>query len=166
MTLLKCLMCKFLKSIQFYFYCKKNNIKISYKVKLRNISLEKNAVIDPYCRIIGSKKIKIGKNFYANAHCHFLGDIEIGDNVQIGPKVVIWSRDHGIRKDQLIRKQDHFNNKIIIEDDVWIGASAVILKGVTLHNGCVIGAGSVVTKNIPENAIAVGNPAKVVKYRE
>ena len=65
-----------------------------------------------------------------------------------------------------MRNNEYNSGDIIIEDDVWIGANVVILKNVTLEKGCVIGAGSVVTKSIPAYAIAVGNPAKVIKYRK
>jgi maltose O-acetyltransferase len=54
---------------------------------------------------------------------------------------------------------------VTIEDDLWIGANCVILPGITLHKGSVVGAGAVVTKDVPENAIAVGVPAKILKYR-
>ena len=57
------------------------------------------------------------------------------------------------------------NGDIIIENDVWIGAKATIMSGVTIHNGAVIGANSVITKDIPPYAIVVGNPGKIVKYR-
>lgn len=69
------------------------------------------------------------------------------------------------RTDIPIRDQGHEAGSIIIEDDVWIGANATILKGVTIGHGAVIGAASVVTSDIPEYAVAVGNPAKVKKYR-
>ena len=75
--------------------------------------------------------------------------------------------NHGTALGQDISKQKWDTEKagITIGDDVWIGANCVILPGVHIHNGAVIGAGSVVTKDIPANAIAVGNPAKIIKYR-
>jgi acetyltransferase-like isoleucine patch superfamily enzyme len=103
---------------------------------------------------------------YLNAGCHMLGNIKIGDDVQIGPKTVIWGRDHDISRDKLIREQGHIKRDILIGNDVWIGANATILKGVTIGNGAVIGAGSVVTKDVPEYAVVVGNPAKVIHYRQ
>lgn len=127
---------------------------------------ESEAVIEPYCRLSGDPKIIVGDNFYMNAGCHILGEITFGNNVMIGPKTVIWGRDHGILKDKLMREQPHSKLPIIIGNDVWIGANVTVLKGVTIGNGAVVGAGSVVTKNIPEYAIVVGNPARVVKYRE
>jgi len=124
------------------------------------------AVIEPYCRLNGDPKIIIGDNFYCNAFCHFLGEITIGENVMIGPKTVIWGRDHGMELNGIpMKKQGHIKKPIIINDDVWIGAGVTILKGVTVGSGAVIGAGSIVTKDVLSNAIVVGNPAKFVKYR-
>ena len=123
------------------------------------------AVIEPYCRLNGDPKITIGDHFYMNANCHLLGEITIGNDVQIGPQTVIWGRDHGMKKDVLIRTQPHNKKSIHIDDDVWIGAHVTILKGVHIGKGAVIGAGSVVTNDIPEYAIAVGNPVRVIRYR-
>ena len=124
------------------------------------------AEIEPYCRISGDPKVIIGNNFYMNAGCHVLGNIKFGCDVLIGPKTVIWGRDHGMEIGKPMRKQDHIKQDIIIGDDVWIGANVTILKGVTIGSGAVIGAGAVVTKDIPEYAIAVGHPAKVINYRK
>ena len=125
------------------------------------------ATIEPYCRINGypGTGIIIGNNFYMNSGCHILGEIEIGNDVLIGPKTVMWSRDHGIAKNELIRKQPHRYEKIKIGNDVWIGANVTILKGITIGNGAVIGAGTVVVKDVPEYAVVVGNPGRVIKYR-
>jgi len=158
----------------------KNKIKLFIKkifLKQKGIIIHNNctfsgveflgkAIIEPYCRLNGDSKITIGNNFYMNAGCHLLGEITIGDDVMIGPKTVIWGRDHGISKEKPMKYQPHYKKPIIIGNDVWIGANVTILKGVNISDGVVVGAGSVVTKDIPEYAIVVGNPAKVVKYRE
>ncbi len=130
------------------------------------VEFGKNCRIGAYSRLFGDPKITIGNDFYANAFCHFVGNIEFGNDVIVGPKVIMWSRDHGLKKGKLIRLQPYIKSKIIIGDDVWIGAGAIILKGVTINRGAVIGAGSVVTKDIPEYAIAVGVPVKIIKYRK
>ena len=101
-----------------------------------------------------------------NAFCHIQGSIEIGDNVLIGPKTIIWGRDHGIKKSQLINEQQHIKEPIKIGSDVWIGGNVTILKGVSIGNGAVIGAGSVVIKDVEPYSIVVGNPAKFIKFRE
>ena len=131
-----------------------------------NTTFVGKAKIESFCNIIGDPTVKIGKNFYMNVGCHILGDITIGNDVQIGPKTVIWGRDHQIEKHRLIREQGHIKMPIFIGDDVWIGANVTILKGVTIGTGAVIGAGSVVTKDVPPYAVVVGNPGKVIRYRQ
>ena len=123
------------------------------------------AEVEPYCRFVGSPKISVGDDFYANVGCHLLGEIRIGRDVLLGPKVVIWGRDHGMVGDSPMRLQESVAQPVFIGNDVWIGAGAIVLKGVTIGDGAVVGAGSVVTKDIPAGAIAVGNPARVVRYR-
>lgn len=130
-----------------------------------NVEFMGTAKIEPYCRLAGEPKIIVGDNFYANVGCHFLGEITFGNDVLIGPQTIIWGRDHGTSKTELIRKQKKIDKPIKIGNDVWIGANVTILKGVHVGNGAIIGAGSVVIKDIPENCIVVGNPAKVIKKR-
>jgi len=102
---------------------------------------------------------------HINASCG--GKIVIGDHCLIGPGVVMRTADHDFsRTDIPIQNQGHDHEDIIIEDDVWIGANTVVLKGVHIGRGAIIGAGAVVTKNIPSMVIAVGIPAKPLRYRE
>jgi maltose O-acetyltransferase len=86
----------------------------------------------------------------------------------MGPEVVILTMNHRFdRLDVPIRCQGNSLAKpVVIEDDVWIGRRVVILPGVTIHRGAVIGAGAVVTKDVPEYAVAGGNPTHVLKYRK
>lgn len=157
-----------IKNILLRLRYKKNNIIIGKHCTISgHVNFSSGSKIEPYCRIISSKfKISADKNFYLNAHCHLLGEIEIGENVMIGPKTIIWARDHGTKVGLPMNQQSHIHKKITIGNDVWIGANCTILKGVNIEDGAVIGAGSVVNKNIPKNAIAAGNPAKIIKYRE
>ena len=147
---------------------KRKGVTINKYCNIYGVDFNGKATIEPFCNINGfpGTGIIIGDNFYMNYNCHILGNILIGDNVLIGPQTVIWSRDHGIHKEMLIREQDHIYQKVVIGNDVWIGANATILKGVKIGNGAVVGGGSVVTKDIPENAIVGGNPAKIIKYRD
>jgi maltose O-acetyltransferase len=124
------------------------------------------AVIEPYCRLSGDPKIVIGDNFYMNSGCHLLGNISFGRDVIIGPKTIMWGREHGMELGMPMKDQSHIKQDIIIGNDVWIGANVMVLKGVKIGKGAVIGAGAIVTKNIPDYAIAHGNPAKVIKYRK
>lgn len=113
----------------------------------------------------GGKHVHIGSNVYANFNLTLVDDghIYIGDWVKFGPNVTVATPGHPVlpelRKDPALQ----FNKDIHIEEGVWIGAGAVILPGVTIGKNSVIGAGSVVTKDIPENVVAVGNPCRVLR---
>lgn len=101
---------------------------------------------------------------HINASCG--GSIIIGAHCPIGPGVVMRTANHRfLRVDVNIQEQGHDLADIIIEDNCWIGANAVILGGVRIGSGAIVGAGAVVTKDIPSMAVAVGVPAKVRKYR-
>ena len=108
------------------------------------------------------KNIKVGKNVFINACCKFQdqGGIEIGNGVLIGHNVTLATLNHD-ENPQF--RQNIFTKTVKIGNDVWIGSDCTILPGVTVGNGAIIGAGSIVTKSIPKNAIAVGNPAKVIR---
>ena len=122
--------------------------------------------IEPFSRIMPDPKVIIGERFYCNVGTHICGDVKIGDDVLIGPKVIVWSKDHKHGSLEIpINRQGHLKSKISIGNDVWIGAGAIILKGVEIGDHSIVAAGSVVTKYIPENAIVAGNPATIIKYR-
>lgn len=94
------------------------------------------------------------------------GGIEIGNHVQMGPMVSIHAENHHFEDpDKRIDEQGVWHQGVIIEDDCWIGAKAIILDGVTIGRGSVIGAGAVVTRSVPPYSVAVGNPARVIKRR-
>jgi acetyltransferase-like isoleucine patch superfamily enzyme len=109
------------------------------------------------------KGASINSNVVINA-CQ--GRIRIGENVLIGPNVVMRAADHVfVDPDRLIRDQGHESGVIVIEDDCWIGAGAVILKNVTVGRGSVVGAGAVVTRDVPPNSVVAGVPARVIGRR-
>ncbi len=91
--------------------------------------------------------------------------INIGNNCLIAPFCYFVDSDHGIDINCLIREQLMTSSPITVGDDVWIGTSAVITKGVTIGNGAVIAAHAVVNHDVPSNAIVAGVPAKIIKYR-
>ena len=95
------------------------------------------------------------------------GGVTIGSNTLIAMHTCIVSSNHTIPADnELIRSKPDILLPVIIGSDVWIGAGCKILGGVTIGDGCVVGAGSVVTKSLPPYSVSVGTPAKVIKYRE
>jgi acetyltransferase-like isoleucine patch superfamily enzyme len=106
--------------------------------------------------------IEIGKNVVVNHACTFMsiGGIIIEDNVLIGPKVNIITADHSTNPDE---RDSIIASPIRIRENVWIGANATILKGVTIGINSIVAAGSVVTKDIPDNCIYGGVPAKLIK---
>ena len=89
-------------------------------------------------------------------------DIFVGNNVMFGPNVTVSAGTHPIHP-ELRSKQAQYNIPIHIGNNVWIGANSVILPGVNIGDNSVIGAGSVVTKDIPSNVVAVGNPCRVLR---
>lgn len=106
--------------------------------------------------------IEIGKNVFVNHACTFmsLGGITIEDNVLIGPKVNIITADHSTNPDE---RDSIIASPIRIRENVWIGANATILKGVTIGVNSIVAAGAVVTEDIPDNCIYGGVPAKHIK---
>lgn len=111
------------------------------------------------------KNITVGKNVFINSGCCFQdqGGIEIGDGTLIGHKVVIATLNHDLRPEN---RADMFPKAVKIGKNVWIGASATILPGVTVGDNSVIAAGAVVTKDVPANTVVGGVPAKIIKTIE
>lgn len=117
-------------------------------------------------------KLVIGKNFFANTDLH-IGAIEsvtIGDNVLVASGVFISDHSHGqygienaCSPEVAPNKRALYSSPVLIGDNCWIGEKVCILPGVTIGDGSIVGAGSVVTKSLPSNVIAVGNPARVIK---
>ena len=140
----------------------------------------------------GAENISIGDKFSAGRNCAFYADgggvlsigsrvainesvhlnaaikgrIEIGDDVLIGPGVVFRASSHIYSSERFpIRLQGHQPGSITVGNDVWIGANAILLPGVVVGDGAIIGAGSIVNKNVPALAVVAGVPARLVKFR-
>ncbi|MCX4362681.1 MAG: sugar O-acetyltransferase [Clostridia bacterium] len=109
------------------------------------------------------KNIKVGKNVFINSGCCFQdqGGIDIGDGALIGQQVVIATLNHDF---QPTKRANLLPKPVKIGKNVWIGAHATICPGVTVGDNAVIAAGAVVTKDVPQNAVAGGIPAKIIKY--
>ena len=112
----------------------------------------------------GGKNVHLGKNVYFNFNATMVDDthIFIGDCTMLGPNVVIATAGHPILP-ELREKALQYNMPVHIGKNCWLGAGVIVLPGVTIGDNTVIGAGSVVTKDIPANVVAVGNPCKVLR---
>lgn len=120
------------------------------------------AWIEPPFYFCYGKHIHMGKECYLNVNCNFIddGDIYIGNKVMFGAAVTIATVGHPIKPDM---RKYMYADPVHIGDNCWIGSNVVICPGVTIGENTVIGAGSVVTKDIPANVVAVGNPCRVVR---
>jgi acetyltransferase-like isoleucine patch superfamily enzyme len=133
------------------------------------LSLGERCEVHPYARLMTYHgHIRLGDacsvNPYSILYGH--GGLEIGSQVRIAAHVVIIPANHAHeRLDVPIMEQALTRERIVIEDDVWIGAGAKILGGVTIHQGAVVGAGAVVTSDVPANAVVAGVPARVIRMR-
>ena len=135
------------------------------------LEIGNNCTIQNYALIALTKpspKIIIGDNVVIGRFSMLTNKnlIKIGNDVLIGAFVQIIDTDHGFARDKLIREQSAIIGEVVIGNDVWIGAGAKILRDVHIGDGAIIGSNAVVTSDIPPYAIAVGAPARVVKYRE
>lgn len=108
--------------------------------------------------------IHMGKNVYANFNLTVVddGEVYIGDYVMIGPNVTIATAGHPVQP-ELRRRAIQYNLPVRIGNNVWLGAGVIVLPGVTIGDDSVIGAGSVVTKDVPPGVVAVGNPCRVLR---
>lgn len=113
--------------------------------------------------------LKIGADTHIQPRCQFSaykGAIAIGANVQIAPNCAIYSYAHAVAAGELIQKQPlQTKGGIVIDDDAWLGCGAIVLDGVRIGKGAVVGAGAVVTHDIPDGAIAAGVPARTISLR-
>lgn len=108
--------------------------------------------------------IEVGKNFFANYNCTIIdvAKVKIGDNCQFAPNVSIYTAGHPIHPESRNTMYE-YGIEVTIGDNVWIGGNTVIVPGVHIGSNTVIGAGSVVTKDIPDWVVAAGNPCKVIR---
>ena len=133
---------------------------------LKNLLAEvgENCYVEPPLHTSWGRNTHFGNNVYANFNLTLVDDTDIfiGNNVMFGPNVVVATAAHPIDP-ELRMKVTEFNIPVHIGNNVWIGAGVIILPGVSIGENSVIGAGSVVTKDIPANVVAVGNPCSVMR---
>ena len=170
---------KFIRTFIFYIYSK---LRFFGKVKIRflnslegkvSLTIDKGSTIcigkflmskgPLYLKAIDNSKIVIGNNVFFNHNCSITSckKITIGNNCKFGNNIVIIDHDHKITSCGATK--DLVSKEIIIEDNVWVGANSVILKGVRIGEGSIIAAGSVVNKDVEKYTIVGGLPAKEIK---
>ena len=125
----------------------------------KDVNIEQKAVFDP--------QVKIGDRSGIGINCEVYGPVTIGKDVMMGPEVVIYTSGHKHDRTDIPMMMQGFTEPqpVSIGDDCWIGRRAIIMPGVKIGTGCIIGAGAVVTKDVPDYSIAGGVPAKVLKNR-
>ncbi|HBT86427.1 MAG TPA: transferase [Porphyromonadaceae bacterium] len=125
----------------------------------KNVDIEKGAHF--------SRRCTIGDNSGIGIDCKLNGKVIVGNNVLMGPEVMMFTINHNHSRTDIPMKRQGTSEEmpIVIGNDVWIGARSIILQDVKVGDGAIIGAGAVVTKDVPSYSIVGGNPAKVIKVR-
>lgn len=125
----------------------------------KNVNIERGAVF--------SSHVSLGDNSGIGINASLTGSVEIAKNVMMGPHCTFYSRNHAFdRCDIPMCEQGYLPEApIVIEDAVWIGGHVIVLPGVHIGHGAIIGAGAVVTKDVPDYAIVGGNPARIIRFR-
>ena len=131
----------------------------------RRFSLGRRSVVESYCCINNAVgDVVIGDNTRIGIHCTVIGPVTIGSHVNLAQGITVTALNHNFSDPSLrIDEQGVSTKAVVIGDDVWIGANAVILPGVTIGSHVVVAAGAVVTKDVPANTLVGGVPAKVIK---
>jgi acetyltransferase-like isoleucine patch superfamily enzyme len=141
---------------------------IEWPLRMRGITLGERAMLDRGITLLATNDsacIVIGASVYVNRHTFIDASelVEIGDEAMIGPRCYITDHDHTFNATDAAGALPLKSAPTRIGARCWLGAHVVVLKGVTIGEGAVIGAGSVVTKDIPARSVAVGNPARVIR---
>ena len=149
-----------LKVINFYNY--------SHVVPLREMDLGEAVRISPNASFREARNIAIGSRVHIGERCMIWagdqqGRIEIGEDCLLGPEVMLIASNYSFGPGLITRDAPKKQNDIVLGRNVWLGARVIVTAGVSIGDNCVIGAGAVVTRDIPENTVAAGVPAKVLE---
>lgn len=138
-----------------------------------DITLEDQVALDQGVVIVtggppNRDKVRIGTGTYVNRYTIFdvHSHLHVGRDVMIGPHCYLTDADHGMEPGSSVKSQPMRHKPVDVEDEVWIGARATILPGVRLGRGSVVGAGAVVTRDVPSMAIVAGVPARIIRFRD
>lgn len=138
-------------------------------LKLNGAKVGKRVVFYPGVRISPGRNLVLGDDvdLALNVHIETAGGVTVGDRTLIGYGTKIFSRNHHVPPNrQPIFGAGHISKSVVIGQDVWLGANVIVLPGRTIGDGAVIGAGSVITKNVAPYTIVAGNPATLVRVRD
>ena len=144
----------------------KNWIRKGLRVLVKNLPEHELLLRYPGIKITGHENIRIGErvSIASNVTLHASSPIVIGNDTMIGTGAILTTSTHSYKNNPMWKEQ--IARPIDIGENVWIGANAIILPGLKIGNYSVIGAGSVITRHVPEKAIVAGNPARIIKYRD
>lgn len=150
------------KVINFYNY--------THVIPMRSANIGKGACIAPTGSFSNAHNLSIGNNAHVGDGTKIwagksLGKINIGDNFLAGPGVFVTAANYDFRKGSPVRDQRKNEKPVLIGNDVWIGANAIVLPGISIGSGAIIAAGAVVTKDVLPNRVVAGSPAKAVGER-
>ena len=131
----------------------------------RRFSLGQQSVIESYCCINNAVgDVVIGDYTRIGIHNTIIGPVTIGSHVNLAQGITVTALNHNFDdSDKRIDEQGVSTSQVVIGDDVWIGANAVVLPGVTIGTHCIVAAGAVVTKDVPSHSLVAGVPAKIIK---
>lgn len=151
-----------LRMVHFYNY--------SHVTPLRKASIARTAVLAPNVSLRNGANVRVDEHARIGERCSLWagkanGIIEVGEHALFGPQVFVTAANYQTRAGTPVMNQPMDEAPVSIGKDVWLGARVVVLPGVTIGDGCVVGAGSVVTRSISAGSIAVGSPARVVRSR-
>lgn len=153
---------KIIKQYTRKFQYARQGIKVNPKRISSKVKIEAPNNLDD--DVIIQNDVEIGRNTYIGPWVFIFSHVSIGRYVSIAAQTIIGGYEH--EQTHFTTKQAIFDQtKTVIGHDVWIGGKAVIKRGVTVGTGAIVGAGSIVTKNVPPYAVVVGNPARVIRYR-